>query len=513
MRRSARAGGRPRHHHDRHPARRLRGRHRGLPGGRRPPGADRHRRADLRPRPARRPLRGRSGGRRPGVDRPHARPPRPLRRRPGSPPRRSRGRRSSCTAGARGTSPSPGGSWPRRRPSTGGAGRSTAAWTARPPTGSSPPRTATALSVGPGRDLVMLETTGHARHHMSVHDEATGTVFAGDAAGARLAGGGLYPTMPPPDVDLDRRRRAASTGSRRWRPARLCLPHFGPVPTRPPTWPSRPTSWAACARRRPPAPTARPCGAPSPTSCRSRRRSPTAGPSRSGGASAGPTPTSTGLAGLARATVTTARPIWSIRREDRSTSGSWSLTVRRRALEALLVRLPGNVWALPGAAVGPGRRSRRPRRGRSRGRPGCAGSGWSSSTPSTATAGSGVSVAHLALAPAERHPPTPGPEVVEVRWFPLADLPALDASDARILDYGRGPRPRQGRLRAHRPRPAARGLHPRRAPGRLRGRPRPPPRHPQLPARRAGVGRRGAARAGPLRRPGPAGAPVPVGRR
>ena len=53
------------------------------------------------------------------------------------------------------------------------------------------------LSVGPGRDLVMLETTGHARHHMSVHDEATGTVFAGDAAGARLAGGGLYPTMPP----------------------------------------------------------------------------------------------------------------------------------------------------------------------------------------------------------------------------------------------------------------------------------------------------------------------------
>ena len=30
------------------------------------------------------------------------------------------------------------------------------------------------------------------------------------------------------------------------------------------------------------------------------------------------------------------------------------LAVRRRALEALLVRLPGNLWALPGTGVGPG---------------------------------------------------------------------------------------------------------------------------------------------------------------
>jgi 8-oxo-dGTP diphosphatase len=45
-------------------------------------------------------------------------------------------------------------------------------------------------------------------------------------------------------------------------------------------------------------------------------------------------------------------------------------------------------------------------------------------------------VAHLALAPAARHPPTPGADIVEVRWFPIADLPALDGCDARILDYG-----------------------------------------------------------------------------
>jgi len=85
------------------------------------------------------------------------------------------------------------------------------------------------VAVGPGRDLVMLETTGHARHHMSVHDEATGTTFAGDAVGARLAGGGLYPTMPPPDIDLDAAARSIGRLAA-LAPARLCLPHFGPVP-------------------------------------------------------------------------------------------------------------------------------------------------------------------------------------------------------------------------------------------------------------------------------------------
>jgi glyoxylase-like metal-dependent hydrolase (beta-lactamase superfamily II) len=85
------------------------------------------------------------------------------------------------------------------------------------------------VPVGPGRDLVLLETTGHARHHMSVHDEATGTVFAGDAAGARLAGGGLYPTMPPPDVDLDAAERSVARLAA-LAPERLLLPHFGPVP-------------------------------------------------------------------------------------------------------------------------------------------------------------------------------------------------------------------------------------------------------------------------------------------
>lgn len=84
------------------------------------------------------------------------------------------------------------------------------------------------VSVGPGRDLVMIETTGHARHHMSVHDEATGTVMAGDAAGARLAGGGLYPTLPPPDVDLVA-AQASVARLAALAPELLCLGHCGPV--------------------------------------------------------------------------------------------------------------------------------------------------------------------------------------------------------------------------------------------------------------------------------------------
>ena len=60
------------------------------------------------------------------------------------------------------------------------------------------------LDLGGGRTLVMVETLGHARHHMSVLDEATGTVMAGDAAGVMFRGGGLYPALPPPDVDLAR---------------------------------------------------------------------------------------------------------------------------------------------------------------------------------------------------------------------------------------------------------------------------------------------------------------------
>jgi 8-oxo-dGTP diphosphatase len=112
------------------------------------------------------------------------------------------------------------------------------------------------------------------------------------------------------------------------------------------------------------------------------------------------------------------------------------LTVRRRALEALLVRLPGNVWALPGAEVGPGATLEAAASRALERQTGVRGIRLEQLYTFDRDGGGGVSVAHLALAPAARHPPTPGPDIVEVRWFPIADLPALDRCDARILDYG-----------------------------------------------------------------------------
>jgi glyoxylase-like metal-dependent hydrolase (beta-lactamase superfamily II) len=85
------------------------------------------------------------------------------------------------------------------------------------------------IAVGPGRHLVMMEATGHARHHMAVLDEATGAVMAGDALGVRFPGAGLYPAVPPPDFDLDASLRTLAR-LRDLEPPELLLGHFGPVP-------------------------------------------------------------------------------------------------------------------------------------------------------------------------------------------------------------------------------------------------------------------------------------------
>lgn len=84
------------------------------------------------------------------------------------------------------------------------------------------------VALGGGRELEMIATPGHARHHMSVLDAATGTVIAGDAVGAHLAGGGLYPTVPPADVDIAA-GRASLARLLAWAPQVVSASHFGPV--------------------------------------------------------------------------------------------------------------------------------------------------------------------------------------------------------------------------------------------------------------------------------------------
>ncbi len=69
-------------------------------------------------------------------------------------------------------------------------------------------------------------TPGHAQHHVAYLYEETGTVFAGDVAGVRIADGPVLPPTPPPDIDLE--AWAASLDIvEAWHPERLAVTHFG----------------------------------------------------------------------------------------------------------------------------------------------------------------------------------------------------------------------------------------------------------------------------------------------
>jgi 8-oxo-dGTP diphosphatase len=93
-------------------------------------------------------------------------------------------------------------------------------------------------------------------------------------------------------------------------------------------------------------------------------------------------------------------------------------TVRAGRVEALLVRGPGNRWSVPGSPVP---------------------SGVLLEAAALAALGEQTGVRDIA---AERHPLAPGPDAVEVRWFPEDDLPPLDADATRVVQVG------LGRLRA-----------------------------------------------------------------
>ena len=86
------------------------------------------------------------------------------------------------------------------------------------------------ITVSSNRVLTTVDSPGHAKHHLALHDSESGLLFAGDAVGVRLpAAGILRPATPPPDFDLDQaigslRRFAARS------PAGVALAHFGLVP-------------------------------------------------------------------------------------------------------------------------------------------------------------------------------------------------------------------------------------------------------------------------------------------
>jgi glyoxylase-like metal-dependent hydrolase (beta-lactamase superfamily II) len=86
------------------------------------------------------------------------------------------------------------------------------------------------IVVGPDRVLTTIDSPGHAKHHLALHDSASGIIFAGDAVGVRLPDTGvLRPATPPADFDLELACR--SLGRFRDRsPAGVALAHYGLLP-------------------------------------------------------------------------------------------------------------------------------------------------------------------------------------------------------------------------------------------------------------------------------------------
>ncbi len=86
------------------------------------------------------------------------------------------------------------------------------------------------IQVSPTRTLTTVDSPGHAKHHLALHDSDSGILFAGDAVGVRLPDlGVLRPSTPPPDFDLDQAIRSLRRFAER-RPTGVALAHFGLVP-------------------------------------------------------------------------------------------------------------------------------------------------------------------------------------------------------------------------------------------------------------------------------------------
>ena len=84
-----------------------------------------------------------------------------------------------------------------------------------------------AIRVGPGRSLIAVDSPGHAKHHVALHDSLSGVLFAGDAVGVKLPDAGvLRPATPPPDFDLTLALRSLRRFADR-RPTGIALAHYG----------------------------------------------------------------------------------------------------------------------------------------------------------------------------------------------------------------------------------------------------------------------------------------------
>lgn len=83
------------------------------------------------------------------------------------------------------------------------------------------------IRISSNRSLTAVDSPGHAKHHLALHDSESGLLFCGDAVGVKLPDGGvLRPSTPPPDFDLDLALRSLQRFAER-RPTALGLAHYG----------------------------------------------------------------------------------------------------------------------------------------------------------------------------------------------------------------------------------------------------------------------------------------------
>jgi glyoxylase-like metal-dependent hydrolase (beta-lactamase superfamily II) len=84
-----------------------------------------------------------------------------------------------------------------------------------------------AIPVSSNRSLIAVDSPGHAKHHVALHDTLSGVLFAGDAVGVKLPDAGvLRPSTPPPDFDLTSALVSLQRFAAR-RPTGLALAHYG----------------------------------------------------------------------------------------------------------------------------------------------------------------------------------------------------------------------------------------------------------------------------------------------
>jgi glyoxylase-like metal-dependent hydrolase (beta-lactamase superfamily II) len=86
------------------------------------------------------------------------------------------------------------------------------------------------IRVSSNRVLTTVDSPGHAKHHLALHDSDSGILFVGDAVGVRLPDGGvLRPSTPPPDFDLNQALNSMAKFAAR-SPSGIALAHYGLVP-------------------------------------------------------------------------------------------------------------------------------------------------------------------------------------------------------------------------------------------------------------------------------------------